>query len=101
MAIKYSPWHFRLELPSNEDTQDNQGTQWSCEPDETVTLGRNYLCNRWASALSTDNSELDFLFRAALLDPTRNFSSITKEFRENTFLVDRKLVPSSEIMGAG
>lgn len=82
-------------------TQDNQGTQWSCEPDETVTLGRNYLCNRWASALSTDNSELDFLFRAALLDPTRNFSSITKEFRENTFLVDRKLVPSSEIMGAG
>ena len=71
---------------------------FSCIPKNDDSREKAYVCNRWASALSSTNSDLDFQFRAALLNDSRDVEDIVEEFRAKNFFDDRLAIPISEIL---
>lgn len=71
---------------------------FSCIPKNDDSREKAYVCNRWASALSSTNSDLDFQFRAALLNDPRDVKVIVDEFRAKNFFDDRIAIPISEIL---
>ena len=74
-------------------------SNFSCIPKKDDSREKAYLCNRWASALSSTNSEMDFEFRAALLSDPRDVEAIVEEFEAKGFFADRRSVPTAEILG--
>jgi hypothetical protein len=71
----------------------------SCIPKSDDSREITYKCNRWASALSTTNSDLDFQFRAALLNDPRDVKLIIKDFRDKKFFEDRLSIPLEQLLG--
>jgi hypothetical protein len=74
-------------------------SNFSCIPKIDDSREKAYVCNRWASALSSTNSEMDFEFRAALLSDPRDVKAIVDEFKAKGFFTDRSSVPIAEILG--
>lgn len=71
----------------------------SCIPKNDDSREKAYKCNRWASALSSTNSDLDFQFRAALLNDPRDMKVIVEEFWERNFFYDRLPIPMAKLFG--
>jgi hypothetical protein len=71
----------------------------SCIPKNDDSREKAYICNRWASALSSTNSDLDFQFRAALLNDPREIQVIIEEFRTKDFFEDRLGIPIAQLLG--
>lgn len=80
-------------------TIDNATENWSCLPDPDITPPRNYICNRWASALSAQNGKLDFEYRAAILNTIDDYDATVDAFTKNGYLARGKLILASEIIG--
>ena len=74
-------------------------SNFSCIPKIDDSREKAYVCNRWASALSSTNSEMDFEFRAALLSDPQDVNAIIDEFKAKGFFTDRRSVPIAEILG--
>jgi hypothetical protein len=74
-------------------------SNFSCIPENDDSREKAYICNRWASALSSTNSNLDFEFRAALLNDPREVKLIIAEFRNKKFFEDRLSVPMERLLG--
>jgi hypothetical protein len=74
-------------------------SNFSCIPENDDSREKAYICNRWASALSSTNSNLDFEFRATILNDPRVVRLIIAEFRNKRFFEDRLSVPMERLLG--